>query len=394
VFGHGLGSSKKTVFAIAPQLAGPVPVPFGFDSGFATIAIDFVAHDSRAIRTSDAAALGCNGSPDPTVSPQCFAPFLSTNLAATRDGIRQSALDIHGLVEMLKFCGASTCATQFAAQGGGSFQIDPAHIEYLGISLGGIIGSVAVGSKPDFKSAVLNVPGAGWVDILEKTSTRAIKCPLVNGLIDAGILMGEKSNATLTTGLCTTDEWLTQPAYRQFATIARWILDPADPANFTQRLATMRRFMIQKVMDDQVVPNYATDAEAALTGVAAAGATAACAPAAGTTPPTTQVVAPSDSNKFINYTPLGPTATCPDATGANQPSPGTVYAHSSLLRPVPGNCSTAGHTRTSTTQAVGDQQCQAQGGAGSTCDISSVAKGQLGTRRMQTDAITFLILNR
>ncbi len=393
VYGHGLGSSKTTVFAIGPQLTAP-QAGLGFTSGFITVAIDFVAHDSRAIRNSDAAALGCDGTPTFGSAPQCFAPFLSTNLGATRDGIRQSALDIHGLVETLKSCGAEACATQFAALGAGNFKVDPAHISYLGISLGGIIGSVAVASKPDFKAGVLNVPGAGWIDILERTETRAIKCPLVNGLIDAGILMGDKSNPTLTTGLCTTDDWQTQPAYRQFSTIARWILDPADPANFTQKLAT-RRFMIQKVVGDAVVPNYATDNEAALVGLAASPIAAACAPQAGPFGPTPQVVMPMATNKFVSYSALTATASCPDATGTNQPSAGTEYAHASLLRPVAGTCSTAGHTCTSTTQGVGDAQCAAQnGGNASTCDIASVARGQLGTRRLQTDAITFLILNR
>ncbi|MGE3765955.1 MAG: hypothetical protein AB7L94_27110 [Kofleriaceae bacterium] len=392
VFGHGLGSSKTTVFAIGPQLSAP-QAALSFASGFITVAIDFVAHDSRAVRISDDAALGCDGTRSATSSPQCFAPFLSTNLGTTRDGIRQSVLDLHGLVETLKACGNTTCATNFATLGAGNFHIDPTHINYLGISLGGIIGSTAVASKPDFKSAVLNVPGVGWVDILEKTSTLAIKCPLVNGLIDAGILMGEKSNATLTTGLCTTDDWQLQAGYRQFATIGRWVLDPADPANFTQKLAP-KRFMIQKVEGDAVVPNYATDAEAALTGVAANGFNGACAPQAGTFGPTPSVAVPG-SNKFATYVPLMATATCPDATGTNQASAGTVFSHSSLLRPVPGTCSTAGHTCTSTTQAVGDAQCTAQnGGTASTCDIASVARGQLGTRRMQTDAITFLILNR
>ena len=349
VFGHGLGSSKTTVFAIGPQLT---------KTGFITVAIDFVGHDSRAVRNSDAAALGCAGTPTFSTAPQCFAPFLSTNLATTRDGIRQSVLDLHGLVETLKFCGPTTCATTFASFGAASFKVDPAHLTYLGISLGGIIGSMAVASKPDFKAGVLNVPGAGWVDILERTMTRAIQCPLVNGLIDAGILTGEKSDATFTTGLCTTNAWTMQAGYRQFSTIARWVLDPADPANFTQKLAT-RRFMIQKVVDDAVVPNYATDNEAALVGLATSPIAAACAPQAGPFPPTGQVVAPAGTNKFVVYAPLGMvTAACPDAQGTPQDSPGTAYSHSSLLRPVAG------------------------------------AAGQLGTKRMQTDAITFLILNR
>jgi hypothetical protein len=393
VYGHGLGSSKTTVLAIGPQLSAP-QAPLSFTSGFITVAIDFVAHDSRAVRNSDAAALGCSGTPTFSTAPQCFAPFLSTNLGATRDGIRQSVLDIHGLVETMKFCGtpANTCTATGAASDF-TFRPDPAHINYLGISLGGIIGSTAVASKPDFKSGVLNVPGAGWVDILERTETRAIQCPLVNGLIDAGILVGEKSNATFTTGLCTTPAWTMQAGYRQFSTIGRWVLDPADPANFTQKLAT-RRFMIQKVVGDTVIPNYATDNEAALVGLAATPIAAACAPQAGQFGPTPQVVAPAATNKFVNYSALTATASCPDATNTNQPSAGTAYAHASLLRPVAGTCSTAGHTCTSTTQAVGDAQCAQQAGGASTCDIASVARGQLGTRRLQTDAITFLILNR
>ncbi|MFN0252036.1 MAG: hypothetical protein ACKV2T_34485 [Kofleriaceae bacterium] len=393
VYQHGLGSSKTTVFAIGPQLSAP-QAALGFTSGFITIAIDAVAHDSRAIRNSDAAALGCSGTPTFSTAPQCFAPFLSTNLGATRDGIRQSVLDIQGVVELLKFCGTGTGCAVTAAQGAQPFKANPASLNYLGISLGGIMGSMAVASKPDFKSGVLNVPGVGWVDILERTQTLAIKCPLVNGLIGAGILMGEVSNATFTTGLCTTDAWQTQAGYRQFSTIGRWVLDSADPANFTQKLAT-RRFAIQKVDGDTVVPNYATDNEAALVGLAATPIAAACAPQAGTFGPTPQIVAPAATNKFVNYSMLGATATCPDATQTNQPSAGTVYAHASLLRPVAGTCSTAGHTCTSTTQAIGDAQCTAaNGGQPSVCDIASVARGQLGTRRLQTDAITFLILNR
>lgn len=384
IYGHGLGSSKTSVFALGPQLA---------TAGFLTVAIDFVGHDSRAVRVTSDAARGCAGFPTFGAAPQCFAPFLSTNLAATRDAIRQSVLDLHGLVETLKFCGPSACAIQFAAQGAGDFMVDATRMTYIGLSLGGIIGSTAVATKPDFKAAVLNTPGVGWVDILERTLTGAIKCPLVNSLIDAGVLTGDKSNATFTTGLCTTDAWRTQPGYRQFSTIGRWVLDPADPANFTAKLAP-RRFMIQKVVDDAVIANYATDNEAALVGLAANPIAAACAPQAGVFGPTPQI-APAGANKFVNYAPLAATTSCPDLASTNQVSPGTVYAHPSLLRPVPGTCSTAGHTCTSTDRVTGDKQCSRQAGGGaSTCDLESVARGRLGTRRLQTDAITFLTLNR
>jgi dienelactone hydrolase len=340
VFGHGLGSSKKTAIAIAPQLAA---------NGYATVAIDFVAHDSRAVRTSTEATIGCanNGTtgaaPDPTKFPQCYAPFLSPDLANTRDNIRQSILDVQGLVEALKACGPSAC-TQAA-----NLSIDAAHIQYLGISLGGIMGSTAVATKPDFKAAALNVPGVGWADILENTQTLAIRCQLVDGLIDAGILVGDKANAPLyTTGLCTTDAWKTQAGYQQFAAIGRWVLDPADGANFTRMLAA-RRILIQEVVGDKVVPNIATDNEAALVGLTAQAADPGVPNAAPPPPmlPSAAITTMPMTNKFVKYTNL-------PAAGA---FPGNTFQHASLLSPTPG------------------------------------ADGSLGTARVQTDAITFLRFN-
>ena len=340
VYGHGLGSAKETLLAIGPQLATP-RAALGFPTGFISIGIDFVGHGSRAVRISDDATLGCSGDPAPTSAPQCFAPFLSPNLAATRDGIRQSVLDLQGEIEMLKACGASTCAT--AATGAGSFKIDPAHISYLGISLGSLIGATAVATKPELPAGVLNVGGAGWIDILENTGTLAIRCSLVDGLIDAGVLVGDKFDPGQNTGLCTTDAWKDTPSYQQFASIARWVIDPADAANFTRMLAG-RKTLLQEVVGDLVVPNIATDRFGALLQLMPLTADPALsqpvAPSAAiTTDPMTQ--------KFVKY---------PSFT---TPAPGNTFVHSSLLRPANNN-----------------------------------ADGILGTARLQTDAITYLILNR
>ncbi len=339
VFGHGLGSTKKSLFAIGPQLAA---------AGFASVAIDFVAHDSRAVRISTDAALGCannatsGAAPDPTLFPQCYAPFLSSDLSNTRDNVRQSILDLQGLVEALKACGAAGCT-----QSGANLSIDATHISYMGISLGGIMGTTAVAAKSDFKAAVLNVPGVGWADILENTQTLQIRCQLVDSLIDAGVLMGDKSNPpTYTTGLCTTDAWKLQAGYQQFASIGRWVLDPADGANFTRQLAS-RRFLIQEVVGDTVVPNIATNNEAALVALTpqnadkfSPGESMTAASAAISTTPT--------MNKFVKYMNLAAAA----------PSfPGNTFAHASLLRPTSGN------------------------------------DGSLGTARLQKDAITYLFSN-
>lgn len=346
VFQHALGQSKTSVFAIAGQLAA---------AGFATVAIDAVGHDSRAVRVSTNAALGCADSatstrpdrgPSPVSFPQCYAPLLSSNLGATRDAIRQTVVDQQRLVAALKACGTTQC---------GTLKVDPMKILYMGQSLGGLIGSISAAVTPDLKAAVLNAPAVGWVDILENTGTLRLQCTLVDGLIDAGILNGEKSNlaAMPPTGLCTTPAWKAQPGYRQFSVIGRWILDPADPANFTGRLAA-RRFLIQEIVGDTVFPNVATTNEGMLVGLTPAAAAPAVPPlplsASGaiTTNPMT--------SKWVRYAMLPADA----GTGF----PGNSFHHGSLLSPspIPGQAPTNDFL--------------------------------LGTARLQTDAITYLVFNR
>lgn len=332
VFGHGLGQSKSNAFVIGARFA---------EQGFATVAIDAVAHGSRRVRISDNVARGCAdvaGPPNDTrpAGPQCYAPFLSPNLGTTRDNIRQTVVDHHSLVSALKICNGTPC---------GDFKPDAARLFYVGQSLGGIMGGMHAATIADIRASVLNVPAVGWADILENTQNPNIKCPLVDGLIDAGILMGEKSNPPVnpTTGLCIGEEWKAQPGYRQFAAIGRWVLDAADPANFTRKLAT-RKFLIQEVDGDQVVPNIATAREGLLVGELMPGTAAPGATAPPALPPASPAIT---TNKRVRYLKIDPVA--------DPPFPGNTFAHGSLLSPA-----TAG----------GD--------------------GVLGTLRMQSDAINFI----
>ena len=193
--------------------------------GFATVAIDFSGHGSRAVRISKDITQGCMGRcaaggvigtdecdsivdantasgmcpgtgidptvtcgvaatasadamfvpPSPTSATQCYAPFLSTNLAATRDSLRQTVLDLQRVALALKTCGGAGC---------GGLVVDPTKILYGGMSLGGILGSITTATQPDIKAAALSVPGAGWGDLLENTETLEFRCPLVDSLID------------------------------------------------------------------------------------------------------------------------------------------------------------------------------------------------------------------
>jgi hypothetical protein len=357
VFGHGLGSVKESLFVLAPQLA---------TAGFASVAIDFVDHGDRAVRVTADPALGCAGHcqvsttmmcqhdsdcgnetcvlPSFSAANQCFAPFLSTDLAGTRDNIRQTVLDLQRLTTAVRACGPTGCA---------GFPVNPDQVLYTGISLGGIIGTTTLATDTDLKAGVLNVPGVGLLDILENSQTLQIKCPLVNGLIEAGIIQGTLWDPAMPqVGTCLTDDWKMQPGYQQFSGIARIVLDPADGANFTKMLA-MRRFLIQEVIGDKVVPNIATNNEGMLVGLTPQTADPMTSPTGapsaailGNSPPATVM-----ENKWLQY----PTLPADAASGF----PGNTFAHGSLLSPANNN-----------------------------------ADGLLGTARLQKDAITYLLFNK
>ena len=324
VFGHGLTRSKQDLFAVGSQLAA---------AGFISISIDWVAHSDRAKQVSDAGP--CAGTPDPSALPQCFAPILSTDLAATRDNLRQSVLDGLALIGSLKVCDGAAC---------GPIVVDDTRLGYLSQSLGSIIGAMIVSMSPDLRAAVLNVGGVGLVDVIENTNSLGIRCPVIDGLIAAGIISGEPLDLTTVppTGTCLGEDWKMDPGYRRFAVIARWALDPGDGANFTPLLAT-RKVLIQEVIDDTVVPNFATDQMGALIGLTPAPADVS----SDFSTVTASLAANPTVNTWLTYT--------SNATN--------LYSHGSVLAPAapPG-------------------------------ELPGLP-GQLATALMQSDAITFLIAN-
>ncbi|MGE0548315.1 MAG: hypothetical protein AB7O24_21320 [Kofleriaceae bacterium] len=367
VFGHPLGETKSSLFAIGPQLAAS-------PAHYASVAIDFVAHGSRAVRISDADAEGCADTGTPAAppsssdAPHCYAPLLSPDLAATRDNLRQSVLDVQGLVAGLKACGTAMCSDA------ADFTIDPNRISYVGMSLtGGVLGSVIAATTPDLKASVLNTPGVGWLDILEDTQRLELRCPLVDALIDAGTLAGDKSVATgdppmITSGLCTTADWSTQPGYRQFSAVARWLLDAAEPANFAPMLAD-RTFLMQEIVDDAVVPNATTDVQAVLVDQTkrAADCASSSAPA-----PSSSLVSSPTASVFMTYPSLMIGGAC---------SPGNEFEHGSLLQPAAGRCSS-----TVAMRCTADHECPNA--------EACIPSGRLGTARLQTDAIGFVTLHQ
>ena len=129
-----------------------------------------------------------------------------------------------------------------------------------------------------------------------------------------------------------------QPGYATFSATARWILDPADPANFASKLAT-KRFLIQEVVGDTVVPNIATERLAALDG---RGAKAAAADPynAGSPTPSAAITTPTPTeNKFLSTRPtpadelralVAASVAAPTATGDRE-----RLRHRCACRPTP-----------------------------------------------------------
>ncbi len=342
IFAHGLGRSKEDLLALAGTLAS---------AGFASVAIDAVAHGARAVQVSTDEASGCGGPAPgtacetalaPTCAPQCYAPILSANLGATRDNLRQTVLDQIALARALE-----GCAEEGAC---GTLRVDPARIGYVGQSLGALIGgvSVAVSGVP---AGVLNVGGADWLQVLTDTSTLPIRCPLVDALIRSGVIAGTLWNSGAEpNATCVGERWKEEPGFVQFAAAARWLLDSVDGVNFARTLAAEGgpSVLVAEVEGDSVVPNSATETFVGLLGLEGAPAAIAAA-----VPPTATPEASRPGSRWIVYSSLGGDA----ATSF----PGNAYGHGSLLAPVAPS---------------GSQ------GTGS---------GELGTALMRTDTVTYLL---
>ncbi|HEY1813905.1 MAG TPA: alpha/beta hydrolase [Kofleriaceae bacterium] len=403
VFGHGLGSEKETLILFAGALA---------TQGIASIAIDDVNSGSRAIRITDDPTIGCGpgvcnlapfsdcyndlpteaactgtgnfcgGAPSYSTTPQCYQSFLTTDLAATRDTMRQTLLDLQRVILATKGCGA----TQSATNPCGTLAVDPTKIMYAGISLGGILGTTTSSIDPNIGTALLNVPGVGWLDILENSSTNEIKCPLVDALISDGVLTGAQWNGmdgSGAVGLCTTSDWKTQPTYQQFAQTARWILDPADGANFVSNRLPAKKFLIEEVVNDQVVPNVATDDLGGLVGLMAGSAdTLTPLTESGNVQPTlfdpsAALHAMPTTSQWLRYNTL--------AAGDPTDPWGIAYQHASLLEPVTG---LSGQCALEPQTACTDNT-PCTGGGPDQC----VFPGNFGTLRLQADGTYFLKQN-
>jgi pimeloyl-ACP methyl ester carboxylesterase len=166
------------------------------------------------------------------------------NLFATRDNFRQQVVDLTQLYRVISATGPNSLNGLLVSRG-----LDPTNVNYVGQSLGGILGTLYTSVAPEIHHAVLNVPGGDFTDILLNSPSFA---PAKTGFL--ATLASQTPPITPGT-----------PAFATFISIAKWILDPADPRNAAYAVMngtsapSNRDALIQYITRDQTIPNSATE---------------------------------------------------------------------------------------------------------------------------------------
>ncbi|MCC6215306.1 MAG: hypothetical protein IT376_10580 [Polyangiaceae bacterium] len=262
VFGHGLGASRHAVVTFAEPLTR---------AGFAVAAIDFAGHGSRAKDVdlrNDTAKVVASFTGDPALPDgfgdvsglgttlALFEGFL--NLSAVRDSLLQSVLDLSGLVRALRDP-ALDLAPLAAPWGGVAPRLDPERVAYLGESFGTIVGGVFAAVEPNIGLHVLDVPGAGVLDLEIATSPGlgTLVIPLARSVYG---FEGRFDR------------------FHPLVALAQAILDPADPLTWARHVLRERATLGElvgaaphvlaiEVVGDEVMGNEGTHALARALGL-------------------------------------------------------------------------------------------------------------------------------
>ncbi len=181
--------------------------------------------------------------------------LVTANFFRTRDTFRQDIIDQSQLVRAIAFApsvfptGHSVFDHMALRNGtlGTGVIIDPTKIYFAGQSLGSIQGVADVAANPRISAAVFNVGGGTVVDVF--TNSPAFVATTNALLAGLGIVPGTAK-------------------YLQFLTVAKTVLDPAEPVNFAGHLQSNtlpnllgtgnqipKAVLAQAAFCDQVVPN-------------------------------------------------------------------------------------------------------------------------------------------
>lgn len=155
------------------------------------------------------------------------------NLANARDSLRQAVVDLHSLYRALADNdNSNTLTTNTIGR-----RIDVANINFVGVSLGGIVGTPFLAQQgSNIATATLNVAGGGIAKILD--GSPQIEPRITTGLFKAGGIVKPSGD------------------YEAFLIVAQTLIDNVDPINYAESVAAAGTpILAQEVLEDRVVPN-------------------------------------------------------------------------------------------------------------------------------------------
>lgn len=230
IFQHGITRDRTDMLALAPSLAA---------AGFVTVAIDIPLHGlppghplavpGTTERTFNLDLVNNGtGAPgvDGTVDPSGTHFINLASVITSRDNLRQAAIDLVHLarsVPQLDFDGDVMTP-----------DINPARIHLVGHSLGGIVGTTALGIDDSFGASSIAMSGSGIGKLLD--GSKSFGPRIAAGLAASGVVEGTDT-------------------YETFLRFAQHVVDDGDPANYAAAAAADRSIHFVEIMDDLVVPN-------------------------------------------------------------------------------------------------------------------------------------------
>ena len=219
ICGHGLGGSRSQCRAM-----GEITAPLGV----ATLAVDATEHGDHPDRTQQGDGLDIiTAMFGFTLTPPAF------DALRLRDNFRQSAWD---KLQVLRAVQAG-----WDVEGDGSVDLDAEGVQYVGVSLGGIMGPQLLAAAPELEAGILIVPGGGLLDLFIHSDS-------------FGIIATAMTPA----------EWDGEDLAR-VVPMVQALIDGGDPLVFSEQISARRRagqpqahLALLMAHEDAIVPNLAT----------------------------------------------------------------------------------------------------------------------------------------
>ncbi len=267
LFGHGFGGNKEGLPIFAAILAS---------QGIATMGINVAGHGggelgtlSVALSSGDEVVLpsggrGIDQNGDGMIGgTEGFSanPAAPERTISNRDGLRQTVIDLMQLVRVVK--------SGVDVDTDGVRDLDPERIFYFGVSLGGIYGTMLLGTDPEIRAGVPNVPGGFLIDIarLSPAFRPAIGAALAArtpSLINVGgpIGLDFDENVPLRNMPPIVNDVAGASDIAQFLDNSQWISNAGDPVTYAPHIRKdplrgnrRKPVIIQFARGDQIVVN-------------------------------------------------------------------------------------------------------------------------------------------